>query len=909
MLMIGREMERAALRAALEAARRGRGQAMIILGEPGVGKSMLLEDLAATATSAGATMLRGRAVEGAGTFRPFAEALMPRVRGQTLPASPALRPYRAALGRLIPDWATAAPAEAQLDPILVLGEGLLRLLGEIDRGGCVLLLEDLHWADPESLALFDYLSEAVTSGPVLVVASTRAPLRTPDRVVAPGATVLTLGRLTDAEVDAMIESSDRTLSESDRASIRERAEGLPLLVDELLAGAAEGAGWRVPASFAALVEQRLAVLDEQGRRMLAAAAALGSDPDWDLVPQVADVEAAATVAILREAVRLDLLVTSGPVLTWRHALTRDAVWAGLLPPERTALGRRAADVLLARGGPAQQVAAAELLIGAGDSERGAVLLLEVARRELATGAVHGAGMLLEQVAATDQRLVGLASAQVDLLTLTGRLDEALATGTGALDHVSGAEHAELCFRLARAAISLTRWAEADAFVSRARRPDDPQSLILLADSAHGAGRIGEAAELAERAVALAESRRDPSLICEAIVVQARILRLSDVDRAGVLYRHAAELAAEHGLRLWRVEALMGLGLVEMLDQERSAVFEQARDAATDLGLLVRATDMEFIVVDGVLTTEGPVAAAARSEILLERGRLLNRPLLVATADLLRGVAAAVAGDRAAVKAVLDAWPPADLPPDFAVHAYAVSAHLAIGDHDLGTAVRWLDQGVEPLLAHESVAPLHQFGLWALLRTVVGGPADDARERLRGLGVSLRRANRGALHYADAVAAGRVGGKVSAEAAYALGEEALEPVRWWNQVLRLVTLECALDDSWGDPVPQLRADLAAFEAAGYERLARVARDLLRRAGAPTRRGRGNAEVPPALRALSVTSRELDVLGLVHAGRSNAEMAEQLFLSVRTVETHVANLLAKTGAANRTELRSWYDRLTP
>ena len=285
----------------------------------------------------------------------------------------------------------------------MLGEGLLRLLGEIDRGGCVLLLEDLHWADPESLALFDYLSEAVTSGPVLVVASTRAPLRTPDRVVAPGATVLTLGRLTEAEVDAMIESSDRALSESDRASIRERAEGLPLLVDELLARTRPtAAGWRVPASFAALVEQRLAALDEQGRRLLAAAAALGSDPDWDLVPEVADVEAAAAVAVLREAVRLDLLVTSGPVLTWRHALTRDAVWAGLLPPERTALGRRAADVLLARGGPAQQVAAAELLIGAGDSERGGALLLEVARRELATGAVHRAETLLEQVAATGQ---------------------------------------------------------------------------------------------------------------------------------------------------------------------------------------------------------------------------------------------------------------------------------------------------------------------------------------------------------------------------------------------------------------------------------------------------------------------------------------------------------------------------
>ena len=244
-----------------------------------------------------------------------------------------------------------------------------------------------------------------------------------------------------------------------------------------------------------------------------------------------------------------------------------------------------------------------------------------------------------------------------------------------------------------------------------------------------------------------------------------------------------------------------------------------------------------------------------------------------------------------------------------MHVYAVPAHLALGDHDLETAVRWLDQGVEPLLVHESVAPLHQFGLWALLRTVVGGPADDARERLRGLGVSLRRANRGALHYADAVAAGRLGDKVSAEAAYALGEEALEPVPWWHR--------CSGCSRWSAPWTTRGATRCRSCGPTWPRSKRLdtsgwrgsRRDLLRRAGAPTRRGRGNAEVPPALRALGVTSRELDVLGLVHAGRSNAEVADQLFLSVRTVETHVANLLAKTGSSNRTELRDWYGRLTP
>src|SRR5689334_9425758 len=98
-----------------------------------------------------------------------------------------------------------------------------------------------------------------------------------------------------------------------------------------------------------------------------------------------------------------------------------------------------------------------------------------------------------------------------------------------------------------------------------------------------------------------------------------------------------------------------------------------------------------------------------------------------------------------------------------------------------------------------------------------------------------------------------------------------------------------------------ADLAAHEAAGAEGLARTCRDLLRTAGAPTRRRAG--VVAPALRARGVTAREAEVLALVAAGLTNAEAAERLFLSRRTVETHVARLLAKTGAADRSQLRRW------
>jgi DNA-binding CsgD family transcriptional regulator len=165
------------------------------------------------------------------------------------------------------------------------------------------------------------------------------------------------------------------------------------------------------------------------------------------------------------------------------------------------------------------------------------------------------------------------------------------------------------------------------------------------------------------------------------------------------------------------------------------------------------------------------------------------------------------------------------------------------------------------------------------------------------------ANRVGLTYADAVAAGRAGRADEAVALFTEADAALARLPWWNRLLRSLALEAAVADGWGDPVPHLRVDLAEHERAGEEALARTCRDLLRRAGAPTRRGRGSTRVPPELRARGVTSREADVLVLVAAGLTNAEVADRLFLSPRTVETHVAHLLAKTGATDRTQLRAW------
>ncbi|HWM04449.1 MAG TPA: helix-turn-helix transcriptional regulator [Actinophytocola sp.] len=79
--------------------------------------------------------------------------------------------------------------------------------------------------------------------------------------------------------------------------------------------------------------------------------------------------------------------------------------------------------------------------------------------------------------------------------------------------------------------------------------------------------------------------------------------------------------------------------------------------------------------------------------------------------------------------------------------------------------------------------------------------------------------------------------------------------------------------------------------------------MRGVGAPAPRGRAGEALPPRLRAHGITPREAEVLGLVAEGLTNAQVAERLFLSPRTVDTHVANLLAKTGLPSRIRLRAW------
>jgi len=917
MTMVGRQVELARLADLLDRAEGAAGGFAMITGEAGIGKTRLVTEWAALARRRGFVELTGRAIDGGGPLRPVAQALMEAVRDHTLLESAQLRPFRAALSRVLPGFPADEPVDSIVDPTVVLGEGVLRLLRSVGGSGTLLVLEDMHWADPDTIALLDYLGSALTTSRVVVAATVRddSPGSSVMRNLAriPGAIHIRLGPLSSADAAVMVEQRFPDLGATQRQLVIKRAEGVPLVIEELLAGtrsSGESVPAAVPDSFAEVVLTRLRGLSDEQRRVLTAAALVGGEPDWSLAAAITDLDEPSVLAAARAAADAHLLVAEQNRLRWRHALTREAVVGTLLPPEWSAIAMRAARALHARGGEDDESAAADLLAAAGDRQDAAEIRLRQVARDIKKGAMRSAEQRLQNLADQGSLPVKVAIERVRLYTLTGEAGRALAVGDVALESSTGADHAELCLRLARAAIVVQRWSEAEDFVARAGRPDDPRSSVLLADAAHGAGRVEEAVAHANRAVERSESDRNPEVLCEALCIVGRLARLSDPAAAARAFRRASQVAAESGLRPWRVEAELGLGTVEALDQEHSAKLDHARDLALDSGLLIQAGGAELILAEQTYVAEGPRALAAPAQRVLDLGAALQSQYLLATGKLLLAQSYAMPGRERQVRAMLASVEASGVPaPDTVAMAWAIRALLPLLRHDLPGALVLLDRFADGVLGHAPAAPLHQFGLWVLLRTVVGVKDVEARAVFRQLPASLRRANRGALRYAEAIAQGRQGNRDQAEASFAAGEQDLSPVPYLHRLLRLFTCECALSDGWGDPLPQLRVDLLAHEHNGDEALAKICRDLLRRAGTPTRRGRGDASVPPALRSLGVTSREMDVLRLVADGLSNAAIAQRLYLSPRTVETHVSSLLARTGCRTRYELRGFLDRLTP
>jgi AAA ATPase domain len=211
---------------------------VLLTGEAGVGKTRLLIETQREAESRGVLVLKGRAVESGGAYRPlveaFARASAPLVHESELAG---VRPI---LARVLPGWVSDQDVMAPMaDPAAVLAEALILLLRAMAAGGAVLLIDDAHWADQDSISVLSYLADSVEQLPLALIMTARTePLR-PDRVerlsAVPSIRRLPLRRLTPDEVGEALRAQELpALGPETLDQLVMAVDGLPLVLDEFV---------------------------------------------------------------------------------------------------------------------------------------------------------------------------------------------------------------------------------------------------------------------------------------------------------------------------------------------------------------------------------------------------------------------------------------------------------------------------------------------------------------------------------------------------------------------------------------------------------------------------------------------------------------------------------------------------
>ncbi|MGB3409879.1 MAG: AAA family ATPase [Microthrixaceae bacterium] len=943
--VVGREVEIEQLRERVGGLAGRRGGVVVLRGDAGAGKSRLVREC--TSGFDGLTLF-GRAVPGDSPvpFRPLTEALLAAFRVRPLPQDPSLADFEGQLARLMPGWGTSVAAD---DSPVLLGEAIVRLLCVLaNPAPCVLVIEDLQWADLETLAVVDYLADALRHEAVLCFGTSRPDVPT-DALLhrltrRDPAAVLNVSPLDDASVERMV-SACLTTPDPPAGLIEfvvGHSGGSPFLVEELLAGLVaagtlDGSDgqWEItgtlspalPTSLRDSIARRFEHLNPTNRLVLGAAAMLGRDFDWELLPGIADVDGRAVVDAMRAAVVEQLVEPTGDGFRFRHALTREAILADLLPPERRAFAARALPAVeLANPGLPGSTCqlAADLAEAAGDTVSSSRHLVESSRRALTAGAFATAEY-------TVRRARSLAGADadasldadellVDVLAASGKSLEALALATSvgrimATNDAMSARHTDLLVVSARAALSAGELDAAAIAVQSARRvagPDAGSALLARIDAAAAEvaldrAELDDAERLCLSSIAGSEATGQHEVLCASLIVLGRVLRPQGLLRAQKAFRRASQEAERAGLARWHLRAQQELALDSLMNQsDRELVV--TRDLAARYGAFLTVALMDLTLADVALSNFDHVECMrAASSCLDASGRygLAFAPV----AHLWLAGAHAIAGDDVAMQESVDdalARDPSD--PRLLADLYGrVLVTRAFVRDELDT----LSEILESMIAHVRAAPPTTSVYpgrvtWALMHAIddddhgVAARAEyhDAAQRLQlamfdQFGQMI-----------EAVAAGRSG---DAERADSLMGEAyaqlmLSPIgRGMVHTHVLLVAKAASRDGWGDPVRWLRDTEAWSAERRLDRLVRRSRALLGAAGAPIpRRGRGESEVPESLRALGVTSREVDVLKLVVAGCSNKQIAAELFLSPKTVERHLSSLFDRFGVRKRQEL---------
>jgi len=891
-----------------------------IEGVPGIGKTSLLEAAAAASERAGARVLRARSSE---LERELPFGVMRQLLGPAVRAAP--DGERAALLGGAAAFAAAAlaaqPAAAN-DGFAVL-DGLYWLVANLAAATpLVLAVDDLQWADAPSLRALAYLAARLDGVDAQLCVALRRHEPGSDEplieavVGGPRCALMRLGPLDDAATAALIRT--RLGDAADAAfcaACRAASGGNPLLLTELAheladagvtptAAAAAEVERAVPAGIAPAVLRRVVRVDPCAAAVATALAILGDGAGTAHVAALAGVDPGAANAILEALARAELLARARPP-AFAHPLVRAALAAAVAAPERGALHGRAARLLAADGAAPERLALHLAETAPGEDPWVVATLRDAAAPALARGAPETAARFLrralrEPPPAAERPLVLLAAGEAEaqagderaaahlraaieladdgatraraalaltpLLGMAGQVGAGVDVALAALDRLDGER--ELALRLEGELLSLARLdsehralgMERLARSDPAALGDSPGAGMVLAMHANEALSQGRSRALAlahaERALAGGRLLAMPFMYAQAATTVMFCGRYAQAVAAwDDFIAHARRrgdlpaLALAHALRAsahWHAGALADA----LADAEVARHVAEARGLAT-AAAFARLFEVEARVLRGELD-------AARTALAAVPG--VERQLLEAVLISARGRLRAAEGrwrealaDMTAVGRLLDGWrtPNTALAP---WRAEAALAAAALGDGasarrlaaaEVATAGRWGD----PWLLGQ-----------ALRAQALVGPAEQRVARLRAA-VALLRPSEARIELA-------------------------------RTLVELGGAECA-DGGRAEARETLREALALATVGDAPALAERARAALVAAGARPRR-------PASAGPAALTPSERRVARLAAAGAPNRAIAQTLFVTEKTVETHLAGAYRKLAIGGRAQL---------
>jgi DNA-binding CsgD family transcriptional regulator len=939
---VGRERELRALAQAL-----GEPPAMVIIeGEAGIGKSRLLAEY--LATEPGQKLL----VAGCPPFR------QPQTLGPVVDAVRAaagdvrglgLSPLAGALRPMFPEWeADLPPAPEPAEDATAARHRLFRaleeLLGRLDIAG--LAVEDVHWADEATLEFLMFLafrqprpvSLVLTYRPFDVPPGSLLPRLTSR--LPPGTTQLrlTLGML-DVDTTGELVSS---MLEGERVSaqfavfVHERTEGIPLAIEEtirLLAARADlrrrGSGWirrnvagiAVPASIRDAVLERAGRLDEQAQAVLRAIAVLADPADETTLSAVAGLPAAQVRAGLSEVVRAGLVQADRRALvSFRHVLAARATYDAIPVPLRRELHRRAGLALegVSPGLVAQLARhfrdagensawcryaerAAELAAASGDEATAMTLAGELMTDAGADGREAAARIL--------DRLSSLAESGRHLESLRQALNAVLGTGS-----MTRAEEAVWRFHLGRVLAVLDEWESSRAEMERA-----------IPHLAHEPARAARAMSL----LAFLPDTSTPAAVhlrwLERVAEVTATTTLTPVLRLRLLVERTACLLLMGDNEGWaeaaRIppdadtpEERLVITLGHQNNGDQSMLWGRYGDAARSLAVARKlAQTHSYVRYEG--NTEITQAhldwftgawqgLAERVRALAEN--VLTQPGALLEADLVTGLLHATLGEQAPAEERLRAALTGHLrrgAPAYAMEPAGALAWLYLRDQRAPDALEVTSELAAIAVVKNfwvsgaELAPAHVAVLTATGRAA---QAEDYVTRFgRGLRGTDSPAARAALAMCRAIVAdaGADHGQAGRLFARAAATWDALPRPYAALLARERQARCLLAAGDLTAGRTLLADvLAGLSGLGAaDAAARVAR-VLRENGVPARRpGAGRPSYHGQL-----SPREREVVSLIAAGHTNRQIADSLFLSPKTVATHVNAAMRKLGVTTRTAL---------